>query len=100
MRPTRLTTMTGRIVLPASACQRLFEVTEMTTLVNAYPFTHFFLGKIDPADVADVSSRRRLYGHRGRRDCDHRYSCYGLPRLFAYAIGSFNDTEGRRLPER
>ena len=36
----------------------------MTTLVTAYPYTHFLLGKID-ADDEDRPRRRCLYGYRG-----------------------------------
>ena len=65
----------------------------MTTLVNAYPYTHFFLGKIDDANVAglrvaDASMATEAAGVVTIATLDT--TCQDM----AYAIASFNDTEG------
>ena len=65
----------------------------MTTLINSHPYTHFFLGKIDAADVATIRAA----------DASMATEAAGTVTIggdtvmcqdFAYAIATFNDTEG------
>ena len=65
----------------------------MTTLVNSYPYIHFFLGKIDAADVPDVvAADASMAAEVGGvvTIATHATTCQD----FAYAIQSFTDTEG------
>ena len=65
----------------------------MTTLVNAHPYTHFFLGKIDEDDVADVRAADASMATEANgvvTIATHATTCQDM----AYAIASFTDTEG------
>ena len=65
----------------------------MTTLVNAYPYTHFYLGKIDEGDVADIRAADATMATEAGgvvTIATHTTTCQDL----AYAIASFTDTEG------
>ena len=65
----------------------------MTTLVNTYPYTHFFLGKIDDADVADIRAADASMATEAAGSvtiATHATVCQDM----AYAIATFTDTEG------
>ena len=65
----------------------------MTTLVNSYRYDHFFLGQIPPASVVAV----RAADPSGAMENNGAVMIGGVSvpcQDFAYAMNSFNDTEG------
>ena len=65
----------------------------MTTLVNAHPYEHFFLGKVDVGDVPDIRAAVPSTATEAGgvvTIAGHATTCQD----FAYAIGSFTPTRG------
>ena len=65
----------------------------MTTLVNAHPYTHFYLGQVDDGDVADIRAADPESATEAGgvvTIAAHATTCQD----FAYAIGSFTSTRG------
>lgn len=65
----------------------------MTTLVNSYPYVHFYLGKVTSDDVAEVRAADASLANEQNGLVTiggHSFTCQD----FAYAIASFTDTEG------
>ena len=65
----------------------------MTTLVNAYPYTHFLLGLIDPGDEDAVRAADASAATEAALSVTIG-TVATVCKDYARAIGSFNDTEG------
>ena len=65
----------------------------MTTLVNAYPYTQFLLGQIDPGDEDAIRAADASLATEASLSVTIS-TIATVCKDFADAIGSFNDTEG------